>query len=159
GVTWYYARQHDKAIAQLEKTIYLEPHYYPAYQWLGQAYEQKGSYEQAIATLQKGMGQGERHPSLIAALGHAYALAGNRDKAQQTLTELSENSRRRYISPYLIAIVYIGLGDKEQAFKWLEKSYQDRASLLIWLKVEPQLDPLRDDPRFQDLQRRIGLTT
>ncbi len=66
-------------------------------------------------------------------------------------------SKRRYISPYLFAVVYVGLGDKEQAFAWLEKAYQDRSFWLIWLKVEPRFDSLRDDPRFQDLLRRIGL--
>ena len=67
-------------------------------------------------------------------------------------------SKQRYVSPYLIAIVYVGLGDKDQAFAWLDKAFQDRSSLLLWLKVEPQFDSLRDDPRFQDLLRRVGLT-
>ncbi len=103
------------------------------------------------------MTQAQRHPQLLSPLGHGYALAGERDKAQQALDELREMSKRRYISPYLFAVVYVGLGDKEQAFAWLEKAYQDRSFWLIWLKVEPRFDSLRDDPRFQDLLRRIGL--
>src|ERR1700686_533796 len=125
--------------------------------WLGQAYEQKKMYAQAVATYQKGMSQAERNPQLIAALGHAYALSGERDKALKTLDELREMSKEHYISPYLIAVVYVGLGVKEQAFAWLEKAYQDRSAALLWLKVEPLFDPLRSDPRFQDLLRRIGL--
>jgi len=66
-------------------------------------------------------------------------------------------SKRRYISPYLFAVVYVGLGDKDQAFAWMEKAYQDRSFWLIWLKVEPRFDSLRDDPRFVNLLRRIGL--
>jgi len=157
GATFHFAGQYSEAIAQLEKAINLETHIYLSYQWLGQAYEQKRQYREAIETFQKGMTQAERHPQLIAALGHAYALAGERDKALKALAELREMAKRRYISPYLSAVVYVGLGDKEQAFTWLDKAYQDRSAPLLWLKVEPLFDPLRDDPRFQDLLRRIGL--
>jgi tetratricopeptide (TPR) repeat protein len=158
GATSYFAGQYTEAIAQNEKTINLESRYLPAYFWLGQAYEQKKMYEQAIATYQKGITQAERHPRVIAALGHAYALAGQRDKAQKALAELREISKQHHIDPYLIAFINVGLGDKEQAFAWLEKAYQERSSILIWLKVEPTFDSLRTDPRFQDLLRRIGLT-
>jgi len=157
GATFYFASQYDEAIAQNQKTTDLETHFYPAYFWLGQAYEQKKMYAEAIATYQKGITQAERHPQLIAALGHAYALAGERGKATQALDELRRMSKQRHIDPYLIAFVYTGLGDKEQAFAWLNRAYQDRSSFLIWLKVEPQFNSLRDDPRFQDLLRRVGL--
>jgi len=90
-------------------------------------------------------------------LGRAYALAGQRDKAQKALDELREMSKQRYVSPYLIAVVYAGLGDKDQAFAWLEKAYQDRSFFLIWLNVEPRFDSLRDDSRFADVVRRVGL--
>jgi TolB-like protein len=157
GATFYFAGQYTEAIAQNEKTINLEPRYYPAYIWLGQAYEQKKMYVKAIEIFQKGMNLAERHPQLVAALGHTYALSGERDKANKSLAELREMSKRRYISPYLFAVVYVGLGDKEQVFAWLDKAYQDRSASLIWLKVEPQFDSLRDDPRYKDLLRRIGL--
>lgn len=157
GVTSYYARQYDEAIAQNEKTISLEPHFFVAYLWLGQAYEQKKMYAEAIATFQKGMDLAERHPQLIASLGRAYALAGERDKAKKSLEELRETSKQRYVSPYLFAVVYAGLSDKEQALVWLEKAYEERTFFLIWLNVEPRFDSLRDDPRYKDLLRRIGL--
>ncbi|HEV2826030.1 MAG TPA: protein kinase [Pyrinomonadaceae bacterium] len=157
GATLYFAGQYDEAIAQYVKTIDLEPHFVVTYFYLGQAYEQKKMYMQAIATYQKGITQAERNPFLIAALGHAYALSGKRDKAQQALDELREMSKRRYISPYLFAVVYAGLGDKDHTFAWLEKAYQDRSFFLIWLKVEPLFAPLRDDKRFQDLLQRVGL--
>jgi tetratricopeptide (TPR) repeat protein len=157
GVDSYYARRYDEAIAQIEKTVNLDPRFFIAYLWLGQAYEQKKMYAEAISTFQKGMTEAERHPQLLASLGRAYALAGQPDKAQKALDELREMSKRRYVSPYLIAVVYAGLGDKDQAFAWLEKAYQDRSFFLIWLKVEPCFDSLRSDPRFADLVRRIGL--
>lgn len=157
GFNFYYSRRYDEAIAQFQKTINLEPSYVDAYQYLGQAYEQKKMYREAIATFQKGMDRTERSPQLISSLGHCYAFSGERDKAQQTLTELRELSKQRYVSPYWFAVVYTGLGDKDQTFAWLDKAFQDRASLLIWLRVEPQFDNLHDEPRFQDLLRRIGL--
>lgn len=101
--------------------------------------------------------QAERNPSLVADLGHAYALSGDREKAKAALDELREMSRRRYVSPYWFAIVYLGLGDKDQTFAWLDRAVEDRAGLLVWLKVEPEFSPLRDDPRYRDLLRRIGL--
>ncbi|PYS47781.1 MAG: hypothetical protein DMF68_15135, partial [Acidobacteria bacterium] len=146
GIDSYYWRRYDEAIAQLEKTIHLEQRYVLAWVYLGQAYEQKKMYAQAIETFQKGMTQAERHPQLLASLGHAYALSGERDKALKALDELREMSKQRYISPYSFAVVYAGLGDKEQAFGWLDKAYQDRSFFLIWLKVEPQFDSLREDP-------------
>ena len=94
---------------------------------------------------------------LLASLGHAYALSGERDKANQILAELRAMSKHRYISPYLFAVVYLGLGDKDQTFAWLDKAYRDRSFYLIWLKVEPLFDSLRDDPRFADLLRRVSL--
>lgn len=157
GTTFYFARQDAEAITQLEKTINLEPRFVLAYLYLGQTYEKQKMYEQAIATFQKGMTQVERHPQLVAAIGHAYALSGKPDEANKALAELREMSGQRYVSPYQFAVVYAGLGDKEQTFAWLEKAFQDRSFFLIWLKVEPLFDSLRDDPRFADLLRRIGL--
>lgn len=157
GADFYYARQYDRSIEQLEKTINLEPRYVLAHLMLGQAYEQKKMYPEAIAALEKGIMQSERHPYLIAALGHVYASAGEREKALETLAELHRISKQRYISPYLFAVVYVGLGDKGQTLAWLEKALNERSSFMIWLKAEPQFDSVRDDPQFQNLVRRIVL--
>jgi tetratricopeptide (TPR) repeat protein len=157
GADSYLGRQYDEAITQLEKTINLDLAFNQTYLYLGQAYEQKRMYQRAIETFQQGMSQTERHPQLIASLGHTYALAGKRDKALKVLDELREISKHRYVSPYLFAVVYAGLSDKEQTFAWLDKAFQDRSVFLIWVKVEPLFDPLRDDPRFQALLGRVGL--
>jgi len=156
GATFYFAGQYDKALAQLEKSINLEPRYYPAYVFLGLTYAQKQMYEQAIATYEKGFKLGERNPQLLAPLGNAYALHGEREKALATIKELHEMSSRVYVSPYSFAIVYVGLDDRDQTFAWLEKAFKDRSSLLLWLRVEPLFTSLRNDPRFQDLIRRIS---
>ena len=157
GATSYFAGEYDDAIAQLEKTIELEPRYHQTYVFLGQAYEQKGIYAKAIDTYQKGVAQASSGPDLVAALGHAYALQGDRLKAEHQLDELRKMSREAYISPYWFALVYAGLNDNDQTIIWLEKAYQDRCALLIWLNVEPTFRLMRDDVRFQDLIHRIGL--
>jgi len=92
-----------------------------------------------------------------AQLGHAYAVAGKRSEAEKVLSELRELANQRYVSPYDVAMIYVGLGDKEQAFAWLEKAYQEHARRLWALKVNPTWDSLRSDSRFAGLLRRIGL--
>ncbi|MDQ3754320.1 MAG: hypothetical protein M3371_06260, partial [Acidobacteriota bacterium] len=114
-------------------------------------------YREAIEEFRQGANYSNRHPTVVVALGYAYAVSGNRGEAQRALAELKDLSERRYVSPYSVATIYIGLGEKEQALHWLEKAYEERNFELIWSKVEPRLDPLHADPRFQDLLRRVGL--
>ena len=90
-------------------------------------------------------------------MGHAYAMAGKRGEALKMLEELKQLSNRRYVPPSGMATVYVGLGEKDQAFEWLEKAYEERDRWLVFLKVDASLDPLRSDPRFQDLLRRMNL--
>ncbi len=94
---------------------------------------------------------------MVGALGHAYAVSGRKHRAQNVLVELKQQSRRRYVAPYAIAVIYIGLGDKDQTFEWLEKAYRDHSPWLPWLKVDPRFDSLHGDSRYQDLRRRMGL--
>lgn len=89
-------------------------------------------------------------------LGHAYAESGNKVEAQKVLDELNSMSQQRYVSPYGIAVVYVGLKDREQAYKWLERAYSEQNTELTFLRVDPRLDPLRDDPRFQELLKKVG---
>ena len=90
-------------------------------------------------------------------MGYVYAVFGRRSEAQHMLNELKERSKQRYVPPYNIAMVYVGLGEKEQAFQWLDKAYEDRNQFMARLKTEPKFDSLRSDPRFGDLVRRVGL--
>jgi tetratricopeptide (TPR) repeat protein len=96
-------------------------------------------------------------PVYISALGYAYAASGEKDKARKSLEELRELSKRRYVSPYWIAMLYAGLGDSDKAFEWLEMAYTEKSGGMVWLQAESQWDTIRSDPRFQDLMRRIGL--
>jgi hypothetical protein len=94
---------------------------------------------------------------MLAGLGAAYALGGRERKARETLVELADLAKQRYVSPYQVALLHCGLGELEQAFECLEKTFAEQDAWLTWMRVEPQLDPLRDDPRFADLLRRVGL--
>jgi eukaryotic-like serine/threonine-protein kinase len=153
----YWAGQYDQAIEQLRKTLELDPNFMAAHFRLGLVYEQKGMYEEAIAEFSKAKTISENNPFVIAGLGHVYGLSGNRKKAQELIFELKELSNRRYVSAYDMAVIYSGLGERDQAFAWLEKAYQERAGSLVYLKVEPVFDPIRSDRRFADLLRRVGI--
>jgi serine/threonine-protein kinase len=156
GWVLYFARRYDQAIEQLQKALEMDPNFAVAHLWLGWAYEQKGMYEEAIREFQKAVTlfKGSTYP--IASLGHAYAVSGKRGEALKLLNELKELSKRRYVSAYDLALVYAGLGEKDQAFKWLEKAYEERYGWITMLKLEPRFDPLRADPRFQSLLRRMN---
>ena len=114
-------------------------------------------YPDAIGAFTKARNASGNNPAMIMALGHAYAVSGNRAEAQRALAELESLSRSRYIPALYFAGVYIGLGDKDKAFRWLEKAYAERSDRLVYLTAYPLADPLRAEPRFRDLARRIGL--
>jgi serine/threonine-protein kinase len=156
GFCYLYARQYDQAIQQYRKTIELDQNWYIAHWFLGFAYEMKGLSREAIAEYQKAKELND-DPYVLGLLGHGYAASGRRDEATKVLAEMNEVAKQRYVPAYSFAQVYAGLGDKEHAFQWLEKSYQDRAYDITYLKVDPFFDNLRSDPRFADLVRRIGL--
>jgi len=124
---------------------------------LGQSYEQKKRYPEAISELEKALELSQGNPQCLGPLGHAYAVAGMRQKALRTLSDLRQMAKTRYVSPFETVLIYTGLGENERAFEWLERAFEDRAWAVMWLKVDPRLDPLRDDPRFSSLLRRIGL--
>ena len=153
----YLARQYDQAIQQSRSTIDLDPNFVLAHLVLGQTYEQKGEFEMAIAELKKAASISPDSPLMLGALGHAYAVAGDTADAEKLRDDLLRRSGRQYVSPFYIALIFTGLKQNEKALDWLDKAYQDRSNPLIFLKVDPELDPLRSSPRFQDLQRRIGL--
>lgn len=156
GRVLYCARRHDEAIEQLSRTLELDPSFPVAHYWRGLAYEQKGMHKEAIADLVQ-LRTLSVSPLRIAGLGNVYAVSGEKGKAQAILSELEDLSRKRYVSPYDMAAIYSGLGDKDQTFRWLEKTYEEREGALVYLNVEPMFDTVRSDPRFKDLVHRIGL--
>jgi TolB-like protein/Tfp pilus assembly protein PilF len=150
------ARQYDQAIDQCRKTLELDPSFTMAHWCLGLAYVGKKMYQDAIGEFQKARSAGGC-PCELAALGYTYAMAGDRPEARRILREMQNLSEQAYAFSYLIAEVYTGLGENDRAFEWLNKAYQQRDCQLTWLKLDPMIDALRPDPRFQDLVRRVGL--
>jgi TolB-like protein/Flp pilus assembly protein TadD len=150
-------RHYDEAIEQLRRVIALDPNNYMPNWFLGIAYANKRRFDEAIATSEKAVVLSSRASGALGVLGMCYGLAGRKVEANKTLDELLELNRRRYVTPVAMVQVYIGLGDKDRAFAWLEKAYQERSYFMAYLKVIPVADPLRSDPRFDDLLRRMGL--
>jgi TolB-like protein/DNA-binding winged helix-turn-helix (wHTH) protein/Flp pilus assembly protein TadD len=155
---WYYLRmrQYDQAIKKCLGTLEMGENFWSHY-YLGQAYEQISRYEEAIAEFKKAIPLSKGNPEATAALGHAYAVSGQKGEAQSVLEELKEYSKHQYLSPDNQALIYAGLGEKNEAFAQLQKAYDERAGQLIYLNVDPRFDSLRSDPRFIDLLRRLKL--
>jgi Flp pilus assembly protein TadD len=113
--------------------------------------------EEAVAELNQAIALSAGSTECLAALGHVYAVGGKKGEAHKVLRPLLERSKQHYVSPYSIALVYAGLGEPDEAFAWLHKSFENRASRLVRLKVDPRFKSLRSDPGFADMVRRIGL--
>ena len=156
GHILYNARQYDQAIEVLNKTLELDQSYSGAYWFLGYCYSAKGRYAEAINAYEKAIKMGQDAPATQIRLGSAYAQMGNRARAQAILKQLQTS--KAYVSPFELAILYAALGDTDQAFASLEKAYEAHDVLFQTLGVSAEWDPLRSDPRFQDLLRRVGLT-
>jgi TolB-like protein/Tfp pilus assembly protein PilF len=150
--------EYEQAIEQQEKTLEREASYHPAYYMLGWVYERKGDFSKAIESFLKATDLDDC-PLFLGALGHAYGLNGNRIRALSILDELEEQSKRRYVSSYSRAVVYVGLDERDLAFQWLEKAVGERSAMLTCLKIGCEFDGLRGDPRFPDLLRRVGFTS
>ncbi len=152
------ARRYDDAIEQLRRVIAMDQNNYQAHWFLGHTYAVSGRFAEAIAASEKAAALSSS-PGALGFLGMSYGLAGRKAEANKILNELLELKRHRYVRPPALANVYIGLGNKDQAFFWLEKAYQDRSNYLAYLKVFPGCDSLRSDRRFDDLLRRLGLAS
>ncbi|HEV8486878.1 MAG TPA: winged helix-turn-helix domain-containing protein [Blastocatellia bacterium] len=157
GRAFYYARNYDQVIMQEARTLELDSNFWLSHINLGRSYTQKGMHAEAINELQKACELSVGNTEALSFLGFAYAAAGNRGQALEMLVELSELSKHSHVPPYHFAIVYAGLGDNDRAFEWLERSFEKHAVDLFTLRVEPMFDGLRSDPRFEDLQFRVGL--
>jgi TolB-like protein/DNA-binding winged helix-turn-helix (wHTH) protein/Flp pilus assembly protein TadD len=157
GWRLYMARQYDQAINQLRNTLEMDPNFALSRMVLGQAYEQKGLYQQAIVEFQKAATISHDSPPMLGSLGHVLGVAGNKTEAEKILAQMVGLSKKQYVSPFYISIVYAGLHENEKAMDWLEKAYEDRSNAIIFLKVDPDFDDLRSNPRFQVLLNRLAL--
>ncbi len=158
GWHYLYARQYDQALEQLNRVVEMDRNFAQTYTWLGLVLEQQKKYPEAIAAFQKAIvlfpgGSTQAKGQL----GHALAVSGDKSGALKVLAELDETAKRTYVSPYQIAAIYAGLGDKDQTFARLEKAYGERSDWLVNLTADQRFDSLQTDPRFADLVRRVGL--
>ncbi len=156
GNSYVLARQYDIAISRLRNTVSLFPEFSIGFGCLGDAYMANGNYEQAIAAYQKWMTLSGASAAEVAGVGQAYSKEGMRGFYHWALRRLKEESKHRYVRAYEFAWFFASLGEKDQAFSYLEKAYQDRDYKLTDLQRHPRLDTLHSDPRFQDLLRRMN---
>jgi DNA-binding winged helix-turn-helix (wHTH) protein/TolB-like protein len=156
GWIYYLSGKNDQAIEQCRKILERDPSSFPARRYLGLAYEAKGMYAEAIAEFQTGV-KLSGSPLMLALLGHAYAVSGKTAEAKQVLSDLQQLQGQRYVSPYTVAAIHAGLGDQEQALKWLETAVEERDIWLMNLKVDPVFAKLRSQRKFTDILARIRL--
>ena len=154
--TLYYARKYNQAIEEAQGLVKDNPSFALAYYWLGCAYREKKMYPEAIATFERARKLTADLPFMVMAYGHAQALAGNAVEARKALSLLTQMQQSRPVPDIYLAAIHVGLGEKDEAFRLLNNSYQKRVDRLIYLRVEPMADPLRSDPRFAQFLTRIG---
>ena len=150
-------RQYDLALDFTRKALELDANHSLAHVFVGEAYVQKGMFEQGIAELERARTVIGDDQDEIAMIGDAYGMWGKKDEARKRLEELNERAKQRWTSAFTRAIVHVGLGQKDRAFEWLDNAYQERDSWLVYVKPWPPFDSIRSDPRYLDLLRRVGL--
>jgi len=156
GLSFYFAGRYDEAIAQTQKAIDLDPNYPFGYLFMGYSDIQKGNFSKAVGEYQKAHALFDC-PWTLARLGYAQAMAGNRREAMNILDSLKLQSKNMYVSSDIVATIYVALGDHDRAFEYLQKAFEDRAGWMIWLRVDPVWNPLRNDQRFYTLLKKMDL--
>ena len=154
--TYYFAGDYDKAADEARRILEVRPQFLQARYWLGSAYAQKKMYPEAIEQFRLGRQLSRDAPVMVVGYGYAQGMSGDRAAALATLRELEDQSRRRYISPIYFVGIYLGLGDKKNALKFLNQAFEERNDRMIYLNVEPMVNPLRSEPEFQNLLRRLN---
>jgi serine/threonine-protein kinase len=156
GWLYYYLHDYERALNQLNKTLELDPNYGLAYWYIGLVKEQQGAFTEALAALKRGDELLKENLVVKADLAHALAVSGRKADAAEALRSLLTVSRTRYVNPFEIGLIYIGLGLDDKAFQWMNRAYEERSDLVVYLRVDPRLDPVRSDPRFQEMVRRMN---
>jgi eukaryotic-like serine/threonine-protein kinase len=155
ALPYYLARQYDESMGESRRALEMFPTFRLAHMALGLALAEKGDFSASIEELERAKTL-EPTPHMISQLGYVYAKAGRKNDARKAISDLKELSKKRYVAAYSIGAIYAGLNEKDEAFAWLEKAYQERSFFLLWIKMDPKVDSLRSDSRFTDLMRRIG---
>jgi len=151
------ANQYDESVGACQRMLELDPNHFPALQYLAETYMNKSMFGEAIDVLQKALIISNGAPTVRGRLGYAYARSGKKDDAERVLQELVSDSKRRYVTPVAIAMVYCGLGNNDEALKWLNTAYEERPDAVLSIKLRPMWASLRGDPRFSNLLQRLGL--
>src|ERR1017187_7218616 len=159
GRVFYWNRQYDQAIDVFKKVIDLDSHFARVHTRLGMAYAAKNDYSEALREFEVARGLSGPDPYLDGLRGYAAALSGNTTMARKILAELADRASRDFVPAFSIALVSLGLGDRNRALDWLSRGYQDRSTYMVYLNVDPLLDPLRSDRRFTELVDRMGLAS
>ncbi len=155
GFLLHYSYEQDRAAEELHKALEMNPQFPLAHLFLGRVYQAKGLYDQAIAEYQATGPLKEWVPT-VAGIGYVYGIQGKRKEALQVLSNLEARSKKEYVTAYAVALVHAALGDKDQAFAWLDKAVEERTHWLVWLKRDLRWEPIRSDPRFEALIKRVG---
>src|SRR5438477_1649082 len=154
GHILYFGRRYDEAIAHYREVLEMDPNFRVAHWRLGEAYERKGLYTESLAELRKALELAD--DLAVSWLGHAYAVSGRKGEALKIIAQLKRRPKVDYA--YYVALIYAGLGEKDQAFQWLQKAFEAHDGAMAVIQAEPMLDDLRSDPRYRDLLRRMKLT-
>jgi len=157
GTIYFFTRQFEKVVQQSNKTLEMNPNFAHSHGGLSLAYAGLNKFSEAIAEAKKAIELSGDSSFYTSALGWIYAMSEKNDEAKRILEQLKDLSNKHYVSPYWIALVYAGLGDNNKAFEFLEKAYEERYEMMIWIKVNPLFDPIRADPRFSELLKKVGL--
>jgi DNA-binding winged helix-turn-helix (wHTH) protein/TolB-like protein/Tfp pilus assembly protein PilF len=155
GFHYYYTKRYDEAVRQLGAVLAMKKDFALAHLWLGRTYQQMGKYNEALEEFRQAEAAFSSWPVLVAARGSAEAAAGSMPAARATASELQSSSRATFVTSYGVALVYAGLNDKDAAFVWLAKAFEERSNWMVWLRLDPRWDNIRSDPRFSDLVRRM----
>jgi tetratricopeptide (TPR) repeat protein len=159
GWSYYFARRYHDAIAQCRRALELDPHLPVTHLWLGLACEEAGAIDEALTAYEEGVRLSRGEPLGLAFLAHGLARAGRREEAERTFSELQDLRSRRYVSSYDLAVIRVGLDDRDTGLDLLERGYEERTHWMALLQVDPRLDPIRSSPRFErllDLMRFPG---
>jgi len=155
AVSYYFGRQYDRAIERARRAVELDPTFIQAHRWLGLGYAAKGKFPEAIDEFKLTVKLSPGNLSYLTNLALLYAWAGKETEARQTLAQVRELSKTQFIGAWAIGLIYVALGDKDEAFAWMDRAYEERSAWLLSLPVNPWLDPLRSDPRFDEFVRRV----
>jgi TolB-like protein/Tfp pilus assembly protein PilF len=159
GFHHYYNRRYDSAVKQLTAVLEMRSEFPPAHLWLGRTYQELKMYPEALEQYRRVSDKLGDWPVAVAARGYVNGISGRTADAKEDLANLGRQAETRFVTAYGVALIYASLGEKDLAFAWLEKAFAERSHWLVWLRLDPRWDPIRGDPRFEEMLSRVGLPT